>query len=314
MRLKRYLLCTAVTVAAGMMLVGCGIFNRDNKGEKDTSIIAEKESTGDSGKTDTTGTAENSTTDADTEKPSEEETTRLSYDGDINAISNDKVTWGVGVQTYDDGRPVTPVNLQKEYGEKYAVDFIKENEKVIYLTFDEGYENGYTGHILDTLKEKNVKAVFFITMPYAKSEPELIKRMIDEGHVVGAHSVTHPSEGMLSLSIENQIREYEELEQYVQENFGYKMYLFRPPTGAFSEQQLAITQKCGYRSVMWSFAYNDWNPDNQMEVGKALENAVGKLHNGAIYLLHAVSKTNTEMLGDFIDQTVAKGYVFKEYK
>lgn len=238
----------------------------------------------------------------------------VTFDGDVNSISNTPVTWGVGVQTYEDNRPVAPVQLQEQYGTKYAVDFIKENEKVIYLTFDEGYENGYTSQILDTLKEKNVKAVFFITMPYAKTETELVKRMIDEGHVVGSHSVTHPSDGMPSLTVEQQINEYQELHNYIRDNYGYTMYLFRPPAGKFSEQSLAVAQKCGYRSVMWSFAYNDWDPDNQMEVSKALDNAVGKLHNGAIYLLHAVSKTNTEMLGDFIDSAREMGYEFKEYK
>lgn len=258
-------------------------------------------------------TTEETTTEETTTKQ-EEETTKVSYEGDLNALSNEKITWGVGVHKYDDNRPVSPVMLQEQYGEKYAVEFIRENEKNIYLTFDEGYENGYTAQILDVLKEKNVKAVFFITMPYAKTEPELVKRMIDEGHIVGAHSVTHPSGGMPSLTVDEQIAEYEELEKYVLENYGYKMYLFRPPTGAFSEQSLAVAQSCGYRSIMWSFAYYDYNVDEQMPVAEALDNAVGKLHNGAIYLLHAVSKTNTDMLGEFIDKTIAAGYTFKEYK
>lgn len=320
--MKKYLLCVAVTSSLIAVLFGCGVFSKDSgKGEDSTTIVADKatdESDSDKSNTDkqeNQGTTDN-TTDNTTESTTDttEESTTVSFEGDVNNISNNPVTWGVGVQKYDDNRPVSPVQLQEQFGSKYAVDFIKENEKVIYLTFDEGYENGYTGKILDTLKEKNVKAVFFITMPYAKSEPELIRRMIDEGHVVGAHSVTHPSEGMPSLTVEQQINEYQELHKYVEENYGYKMYLFRPPTGRFSEQSLAVAQKCGYRSVMWSFAYNDWNPDSQPEVSKALENAVGKLHNGAIYLLHAVSATNTEMLGSFIDQTEAKGYVFKEYK
>ncbi len=308
---KKYLLCAIVTLAA-ISLFGCGAFSKEKSGkESDTTIVAEKETTDDTEEDSTVeepGTTEESTSDT------LQEPETVTFDGDVNSISNTPVTWGVGVQTYEDNRPVAPVQLQEQYGTKYAVDFIKENEKVIYLTFDEGYENGYTSQILDTLKEKNVKAVFFITMPYAKTETELVKRMIDEGHVVGSHSVTHPSDGMPSLTVEQQINEYQELHNYIRDNYGYTMYLFRPPAGKFSEQSLAVAQKCGYRSVMWSFAYNDWDPDNQMEVSKALDNAVGKLHNGAIYLLHAVSKTNTEMLGDFIDSAREMGYEFKEYK
>lgn len=299
---KRQLLCCAVIAGSIGMLAGCGVFSKNDTEQETTSIIAESIT---SQQDESSSTAEEETT---------ETVERETFEGDVSTISNEKVTWGVGVHILDDHRPVAPVQLQEQYGSKYAVDFVRENEKNIYLTFDEGYENGYTASILDTLKEKNVKAVFFITMPYAKSEQELIRRMIDEGHVVGSHSVTHPTGGMPSLSVEDQMKEYQELHTYIQENFGYDMYLFRPPAGIFSEQSLAIAQKCGYRSVMWSFAYNDWDPDNQMEVSKALENAVNKVHNGAIYLLHAVSKTNTEMLGQFIDQVQTKGYEFKIYK
>lgn len=306
MKKKKISRIVAVTTLAATMAVtmyGCSKDGDENKAqESTTSKVEENEIT----------TEEITTEEPTTEEP--ETPAAVTFEGDIYSLSNESVTWGVGVHTYDDNRPVSPVQLQEKYGEKYAVEFIKEDEKNIYLTFDEGYENGYTGQILDVLKEKKVKAVFFITMPYAKEEPELIKRMIDEGHVVGAHSVTHPSDGMPSLSVEEQINEYKELEKYVEENFGYKMYLFRPPTGAFSEQSLAVAQSCGYRSIMWSFAYRDYYVDDQMPVAEALENAVGKLHNGAIYLLHAVSKTNADMLGEFIDRTQAAGYTFKEYK
>ena len=254
------------------------------------------------------------------EKSKEKETSRenniedVELDESVYSLSNESIVWGVGSQVYEDNRPVEPVNIQEKYGSRYAIDAIKENEKNIYLTFDEGYENGYTAAILDTLKEKNVKAVFFVTMPYVKEEPKLIQRMIDEGHIVGAHSVTHPSNGMPSLTADEQLEEYKKLHLYVKENFGYTMWLFRPPTGAFSEQSLAVAQKCGYRTVLWSFAYKDWITDNQPDADFALNNAVEKLHNGAIYLLHAVSSTNAEILGDFIDKAIEKGYTFMEYK
>jgi len=208
-----------------------------------------------------------------------------------------------------------PTGLQwyiNRYG-KYTADFIQPESNYIYLTMDEGYEYGLTEGILDTLKEKNVKAVFFITLPYAKQNPELVQRMIDEGHVVGNHSVTHPSAGLSTLSVEQQINEVKEVNDYVLEHFGYQMYLFRFPTGAFSEQSLAIVQSQGYRSVFWSFAYKDWVVDEQPDVASSLANALNKVHGGAIYLLHAESTTNASMLADFIDGCRAKGFEFGYY-
>lgn len=240
------------------------------------------------------------------------ELTGLPTDADIQAMSAESSGWGQGTQTDDLNRPAGCLQYQEKFG-SHAVRFIMDDseEKNIYLTFDEGYENGYTPAILDTLKEKNVKAVFFITMDYAKKEPELVQRMIDEGHVVGNHSVTHPSAGLPSQSLEQQENEVMELHNYVKENFGYEMYLFRFPAGIFSEQSLGILDKCGYTGVFWSFAYHDWDPDNQMAYGEALEKTVECLHPGAVYLLHAVSSTNTQILGEFIDTAVAQGYTFK---
>ncbi len=152
-----------ITVSA---VSGCGVFDSNDKENGTTTIVAEqiKDTTSDDGNIG--GISSEETTTAAEEATSHE---KITFENDVNAISNEKVTWGVGVQVNPDNRPVAPVNLQETYGSKYAVDWIKEDEKVIYLTFDEGYENGYTSRILDTLKEKNVKAVFFITMPYAKS-------------------------------------------------------------------------------------------------------------------------------------------------
>lgn len=238
----------------------------------------------------------------------------ISFEGDVSSISNEKITWGVGKERNSENIPTEPLKLQEKYGNIYTVNWLMEDEPVIYLTFDEGYENGYTSKILDVLKEKNVKAVFFVTMPYAKKETVLVQRMIDEGHVVGGHSVTHPSGGMPSLSLGEQLDEVEILHQYMLENYGYRMWLFRPPAGTFSEQTLAVAQKCGYRTLQWSFAYADWDPNNTVSVERALDNAITKLHNGAIYLFHAVSATNADMLGSFIDQTIDNGYDFGDYR
>lgn len=231
---------------------------------------------------------------------------------EVRAMSAETSGWGQGTQTDDLNRPAGSLQYEKKYG-SHAVRFIMEEggEKNIYLTFDEGYENGYTAAILDTLKAKNVRAVFFITMDYAKKEPELVQRMVDEGHVVGNHSVTHPSAGLPSQSLDVQENEVMELHNYVKENFNYEMYLFRFPAGIFSEQSLGVLDKCGYTGVFWSFAYRDWEPDNQMAHGDALKKTVDCLHPGAVYLLHAVSSTNTAILGDFIDTARAEGYTFK---
>lgn len=237
---------------------------------------------------------------------------KIPTDTDIQAMSSEASGWGQGTQTDDLNRPSGCLQFQENYG-SHAVRYIMDDseEKYIYLTFDEGYENGYTPEILDVLKEKKVKAVFFITMDYAKKEPELVQRMIEEGHVVGNHSVTHPSAGIPSLSLEQQENEVMELHNYVKENFDYEMYLFRFPAGIFSEQSLGILDKCGYTGVFWSFAYHDWDPDNQMSYDEALKKTTDCIHPGAVYLLHAVSSTNTAILGEFIDTAIAQGYTFK---
>ena len=228
-------------------------------------------------------------------------------------LGTEQVPWGPGTNYDESGKPIACVGLQAEYS-KWNADFYRDGEQhkgKVYLTFDEGYENGYTPKILDVLKEKGVSAVFFVTLSYAKSEPELIKRMIDEGHVVGNHSARHPN--MTKITMEEMYAEVADLHNYISENFGYDMYLFRPPEGAFSERSLALLQKMGYRTVCWSFAYADWDPANQMEHQKAFERITRNIHDGEIYLLHAVSETNTAILGDVIDHVRNSGYTFEKY-
>lgn len=234
------------------------------------------------------------------------------FSGDISSLSNESINWSFGGSADENGRPHVVTAAQEKY-KNYNVDFIKENEKKIYLTFDEGYENGYTPQILDVLKDKNIKATFFITMGYAESQPELVQRMINEGHVLGNHSTSHPEKGMPSLSLSQQKADIEELHNYIKDKFGYEMYLFRYPAGIYSEQSLALMSSLGYKSVFWSFAYADWDPNNQPDEAQSLEKLTTKLHPGAIYLLHAVSKTNTDILSQFIDNAQSSGYEFVEY-
>ena len=235
------------------------------------------------------------------------------YFAEFAELGSDQVAWGPGTNFDESGKPIACVWLQEDY-EKYDADFVRLGDEYsgkVYLTFDEGYENGYTAAILDTLKEKGVSAVFFVTLSYAKSEPELIRRMIDEGHVVGNHSARHPN--MTQISMEEAYAEVADLHNYISENFGYDMYLFRPPEGAFSERTLALLQKMNYRTVCWSFAYKDWDPDSQMEQQKAFDKVTGSLHDGEIFLLHAVSETNAAILGDVIDYVREQGYTFDKY-
>lgn len=229
----------------------------------------------------------------------------------IDLLDNTKQGWGQGKNKNNNNQPVDAIKFQEKYG-KYNTFFIRDlDKKNIYLTFDEGYENGYTGPILDILKQKNVSAVFFVTMSYVKDNPDLINRMINEGHIVGNHSVKHKS--FPTISTQEGREEVEGLHSYVKENYNYDMSLFRFPCGEFSERSLALLDKLGYKSVFWSFAYADWDPNKQMSTEEAKEKILSSAHSGAIYLLHAVSKTNTEVLGDVIDQLRQQGYEISKF-
>jgi len=263
-----------------------------------------------------------STTASSTVQTTTDEGTVVPVDNTVEVIGNDltldeiaaldckKQGYGPGVQCGDDKRPYGAISLQEKY-EKYDAYFINEPDENVYLTFDEGYENGYTSQILDTLKEKGVKATFFVTLPYAKKNPELVQRMIDEGHVVGNHSCTHPS--MPTVGLEQATEEIKGLHDYILENFDYTMSSFRPPMGEFSEQTLALTQNLGYKTVLWSFAYRDWETDNQMGYDAAYKKVKEAVHDGEIMLLHAVSKDNANILGDVIDYIQSEGYQVKPF-
>lgn len=227
---------------------------------------------------------------------------------DYSALDTESHGYGQGVRFDDLNRPKGAVEFNNGYS-KYGAEAIRETEeKVINLTFDQGYENGFTSAILDTLKEKGVKATFFVVGDYAERQPELVQRMIDEGHTVGSHSVNHYS--MPELSIEEMTDEIMGLHKYMIENFGIQMTLFRPPKGEYSEQSLALTGDLGYKTVLWSFAYADWDTDDQPDPEAALSKLIERAHPGAIYLLHSVSETNASILGDFIDAMLEQGYTF----
>ena len=226
----------------------------------------------------------------------------------IGALDPAAVTWGPGRQVDEENRPTAPIALQEQYGKDGAIFIGNKDEKKIYLTFDQGYENGYTAKILDTLKEKEAPAVFFLTGHYVRTEPELCQRMIDEGHVLGNHTDNHldATEAPLSEAQEDLLS----LHNMVNDQLGYACRYYRFPEGKFSEQALGLVQMNSYKPVFWSFAYADWDPDNQMAEADALEQLKSHLHCGAIYLLHSVSSTNAAVLGDFIDAARQEGYEF----
>lgn len=224
----------------------------------------------------------------------------------LDSLSTEKIVWGPGNIT-EHKQPNDPALLQKRFA---AMDgkWLLDDDKKICLTFDEGYENGYTPQILDTLKQKKVKAIFFVTYDFASQNPDLIKRMIDEGHIVGNHSYRHYS--MDEVSDEVAKEEVTYLHNYIKEKFNYTMSYFRFPKGEFSERSLQIVKDLGYKSVFWSFAYADWDPDNQTEEAQAFTHICESTHPGAILLLHAVSKTNANILGKVIDDIQKQGYTF----
>lgn len=222
--------------------------------------------------------------------------------------------WYCGKTTYDEStgeatvvwdRYKSTIDLIDKYGAIYRGDTSK---KVCYFTFDCGYEFGPTPKILDTLKEKDVSGTFFLTGDYVESEHDLIKRMLDEGHVVGNHTVSHPH--CNQLSGEEFIAELEGLEDMFYEQFpdAEPLYFFRPPYGNCNEYILALTQKMGYHCVMWSYTYMDYDTENQLPAGEAMAKLKGGLHPGCVYLFHTESTTNAAILGDFIDWVRAQGY------
>lgn len=252
------------------------------------------------------------TTTAPAETAPPAETVPKLTDEEINALDNTMHGYGQGVQVDENNRPLGAIDFNNEYGEHDAYAML-DSEKEIFLTFDQGYENGYTEKILDTLKEKNVHATFFLTGDYVRSvDPALIQRMIDEGHVLGNHGDKHKSlpEELLPISIERAEQELLDCHNLVKEKFGYEMKYSRPPKGEFSERSLEVTKRLGYKTFLWSFAYKDWIVDQQPDKTEAYNKITKFAHGGEIMLLHSVSSTNTEILGDLIDGLQAEGYTF----
>lgn len=233
--------------------------------------------------------------------------------GDYSSLSNEKAGWwfnpkkagGNGKSTI----PEKTANLLNKYNGIWQA---KTDEKVMYLTFDEGYEyNNNTAKILDTLKAKGVKAAFFVTGAYVKSNLDLVNRMANEGHLVCNHSVNHLNQVEAIKNPKKLEDDIAGLQTLYKEKTGNNLASFlRPPEGVYSERTLKFINDMGYRPVFWSFAYKDWLRDNQPDKKFAIEKITGQFHPGSVLLLHAVSDTNAEILGEIIDQAVNMGYRF----
>ena len=233
--------------------------------------------------------------------------------GDYSSLSNEKAGWwfnpkkagGNGKSTI----PEKTANLLNKYNGIWQA---KTDEKVMYLTFDEGYEyNNNTAKILDTLKAKGVKAAFFVTGAYVKSNLDLVNRMANEGHLVCNHSVNHLNQVEAIKNPKKLEDDIAGLQTLYKEKTGNNLASFlRPPEGVYSERTLKFINDMGYRPVFWSFAYKDWLRDNQPDKKFAIEKITGQFHPGSVLLLHAVSDTNAEILGEIIDKAVNMGYRF----
>lgn len=217
--------------------------------------------------------------------------------------------WGLSFQKEGEA-PVG--NATPEELAKYHAYFLGDtSEKVIYLTFDAGYENGYTGKILDVLKKQEVPACFFLVGNYLQTSPDLVRRMVEEGHVVGNHTMHHPDMSAIGTKEAFQ-KELADLEEQYREVTGQEMRKFyRPPQGKYSVSNLKMADEMGYRTIFWSLAYVDWYESNQPEKQAAFDKLIPRIHPGAIVLLHSTSKTNSEILDELIQRWKQEGYEFR---
>lgn len=217
--------------------------------------------------------------------------------------------WGLSFQ--EEGK--TPVgNATFEELAKYDAFYAEQTEeKHIYLTFDVGYENGNTASILDTLKKHNVSATFFVVGTYIESDPELVKRMAEEGHIVGNHTWHHPDMSQIA-AMDAFKKELEDVENAYLEVTGEEMTKFyRPPQGKYSEANLKMAQELEYKTFFWSLAYVDWYDNNQPSREEAFEKLLGRIHPGAIVLLHSTSDTNALILDELIQKWEEMGYTIR---
>lgn len=210
-----------------------------------------------------------------------------------------------GVVTYGWDRSESTLSILKKYGAIYRGD---ESRKVCYITFDSGYEYGTTSAILDALKEKNVSATFFVNGHYVESAPQMVRRMIDEGHTIANHADNHYD--LTTVDTQTFISELENLETKFYMSFpeADPIIYFRPPSGSCNEWVLDLANRMGYTTVLWSWAYYDYNTDDQPDFETTLNRVMKGLHNGCVFLFHTESQTNADMMAEMIDRIRDAGF------
>lgn len=217
-------------------------------------------------------------------------------------------SWGLSFRT--EGAPPVGSAGSAQLADYDAAYLGDASKKVIYLTFDAGYENGCTEKILDALKKHEVPAAFFLVGNYIEKNADLVRRMVAEGHIVGNHTMNHPDMSKLSEKAAFS-KELTDLETLYKEVTGQEMpKYYRPPQGIYSEENLKMAKEMGYKTVFWSLAYVDWNNDSQPTAEAAYSKLLPRIHNGAVVLLHSTSKTNAEILDDLLTKWEEMGYSF----
>lgn len=224
-------------------------------------------------------------------------------------VASASENWGLSFQ--EDGQPPT-ANATAEDLAKYDTYYAEEtDEKVLYLTFDCGYENGNTEAILDALKKHKAPATFFVVGNFLTTSPDIVKRMQEEGHIVGNHTYHHPDMSQISTK-EAFNKELEDVENLYKEITGEEMTkYYRPPQGKYSPENLQMAKDLGYHTFFWSLAYVDWYQDDQPSKEEAFDKLLGRIHPGAIVLLHSTSSTNAEILDELLGKWEEMGYTFK---
>ncbi len=224
-------------------------------------------------------------------------------------LAKKNTNWGLGFSKISGEQPTG--NATPEYLKDFNAFFIEpKDEKKLYITFDAGYEAGFMPKILEALKKHNVKATFFVVGTLIKSNPELIKEIASQGHIVGNHTMTHPNMSKME-TMEDFKKEIEPVENLYKELTGEDMQkYYRPPQGVYSEKNLQMAKELGYKTIFWSLAYVDWYKDKQPSHEEAFSKIMSRLHPGAIILLHSTSKTNSEILDELLTKFEKEGYTF----
>lgn len=315
---KRKIAVGICAVCIAGMLMGCSIYDKADLDKMTATpgdaacVDTGAERKGDS-KKDQAGSDDDQKTDDkgdNTEKNGGdlEDVTKLR---DYSAVPTKKYSWYI-VRDKNHGMSGCDNSFPLEQYDAYYVDRIcaEKGEKVMYLTFDCGYENGYTDQMLDVLKKHDAKGCFFVTMTYIRDNPDIVKRMKEEGHQVGNHTVHHPC--MPEKSVEEQKSELKECSDFMRNETGYEMDMyFRPPSGEYSEQVLQLAKDMGYKTIFWSMAYLDYDVNNQPGADYVIDHFAKYYHPGAIPLIHNVSSSNAQALDTVLTNLEKEGYEFR---